>query len=704
MMKWLRKHNKEIMVVVVLFAMFAFIGGDALYSIASPGGGDQPYARVFGQQVTRGDLAPASMQTTILEKLFIPWQYDFRDRAMAVHHWYILAREAELAGISVSDAEVEENLENLRKSMVERGIPENYIENLRATARITLSQIRSAIRQHLAIQKLFTRVSNAAVPSEPELRHFVLDTQDKIRVQFVTLDARQFVEPTEPIDESALAAMFEAHKDLTPEESDTGIGYKFPRRVRIEYLKTSVNEIEKNMEATLDEQTAHWRKNRGRFTKEIEVEDPAADPTATQPAKVKKTVEMTFSEAQERVRKEIRKNKAMQLAQQAMRKVARELLRPWEKETADAETGFKPIPPAVQEPGYLKAVGDRLAAEFGIPITHHETGLLTQAQLSRESGVQYASIRGEGGRNLMLPEYAFRVAPFFKSNPRRNEDMSTWLQLMQTPDVPLEGMTFEVTGTTFVQDTVMIVFRVIEAREAESPASLDEVREAVEKDCREKLAYERIEPIAREVAKAASLVGLEEAVTLFEDLRNKQRLGGVNRPQPFARRTNISTNDQSRFMDALANDKPTLVPSTVAGVGRPDETRILEKFIDACFEMAADGWQPEPLEVPETEQLRMATTRPAPASTPMVRLVGIPEAKKWFVVQYLSHEPVDQNAYETEHRPRAESELAIERSLRLRMKWFSPEEIEARSGFVFLQPDGQPVTKFGGLQSRDEVE
>ncbi len=704
MLKWLRKHNKEIMVVVVLFAMLAFVGGDALYSILSPSGADQPYARVFGQQVTRGDLAPASMQTTILEKLFIPWQYDFQDRAMAVHHWYVLAREAELAGISVSDAEVEETLANLRKSMTERGIPENYIENLRATARITLSQIRSAIRQHLAIQKLFTRVSAAAAPSEPELRHFVLDTQDKIRVQFVTLDARSFVEATEPIDESTLVAMFEAHKDVAPEESDTGIGYKFPRRVRIEYLKTSINEIEKNMEATLEEQTAHWRKNRQRFTKEIEVEDPAANPTATQPAKVKKTVELTFSEAQDRVRKEILKNKAMQLAQQAMRKVARELLRPWEKETADSETGFKPIPPAVQEPGYLEAVGNRLAAEFGIPITHHETGLLTQAQLSREPGVQYASIRGESGRGLTLPEYAFRVAPFFKPNPRRNEDMSTWLQLFQTPDMALEGMTFEVSGTTFVQDTVMIVFRVVEAREAESPASLDEVRETVEKDCRERLAYERIEPVAREVAKAATMVGLDQVASLFENLSNKQKLSGVNRPQPFARRTHINMNDQNRFMDALANDKPTLVPTTVAGVGRPDETRVLEKFVDACFEMAAEGWQPEPLEVPETESLRMATTRPAPARTPMIRLVGIPEARKWFVVEFLSHEPVDQNAFETQHRRMAESNLSIERSLRLRMKWFSPEEIEARSGFVFLQPDGEPVTKFGGLQSRDEIE
>lgn len=705
MMKWLRKHTKQIMVVVVLFSMLAFVGGDALYSILSPRGASKPFAKIFGREVTDLDLQPARYQTNVLQQLSISWQYDMLDQQMNISHWYMLAREAELAGIVVSDAEVEESLENLREALIKRGAAPDYIESLRTKARITLMDIHAALKQHLAIQKYFARVSGAARPSEPEIRHQVRDTQDKVRVQFVALDARSFVETDQPVDEQALQAHFETYKDVASENSDAGFGYRLPRRVRVEYLVTSISEIEKGLQVTQDEQTAHWRKNRARFTKEIEVQVPTTNPTATQPAKVKQTVEMTFSEAQDRVTKEILRNKSLQLAQQAMRKVARELIRPWENEKPDPTTGFKSIPASVQEPGYLQTMGQRLGAELGVPIAHQQTGLLTQQQLGGVSDLQYAAMNLEGGKRLTAAEYAFRVAPFFKPDPRRNEDMSTWLQLFQAPDVPLQGMTFEFAGNTFVQDTKFIIFRVVEAREAETPQSLAEVRDAVEQDYRQKLAYERIEPVAKEMAKAASLVGLDEAITLFADLRDKHGVATVNKPQPFARRTSLATTDENRFMEALMSGKPTVVPPAVSGVGRAEEVRVLEGFIDACFEMTADGWQPESLDVPETEHIKMATTRPAPASAPQVRIVGVPQARKWFVVQLLGREPVDEGRFESELRASAESALMRERWLRLRANWFSPAQIEARAGLTLLTASGAEVpTEFGGLQPRGEME
>lgn len=54
MMKWLRAHTKQIMVVVVLLAMLSFVGGSALVEILAPDPAKSVFGKAFGHDITQG--------------------------------------------------------------------------------------------------------------------------------------------------------------------------------------------------------------------------------------------------------------------------------------------------------------------------------------------------------------------------------------------------------------------------------------------------------------------------------------------------------------------------------------------------------------------------------------------------------------------------------------------------------------------------
>src|SRR5262245_45535831 len=122
MMKWLRAHSKQIMVVTVLLAMFSFVGGSALVQILSPSQDKDPVLRAFGKVYTLRDLRQSQFDTDVLNKLSIRWQYDQPDYKMSYDQWHCLAEEAERAGLAVSDDEVEQEIQSLQQQWSQRGV------------------------------------------------------------------------------------------------------------------------------------------------------------------------------------------------------------------------------------------------------------------------------------------------------------------------------------------------------------------------------------------------------------------------------------------------------------------------------------------------------------------------------------------------------------------------------------------------------
>lgn len=702
MMKWFRAHTKQIMVVVVLLAMFSFVGGSALVTFLQPDPAKAAYGEAFGSEFTQGTIGEAQRDVHAMEMVFgfgMPeeyrrrfgsvWQFGRKDLSFV--HWYLLAMEAEKAGIEVSDQEIDEQFQNF---------PPDFQERLRTQYRIIPAELRRAVRRQLSIDKNGRRVSSAAVPSEAQIRHYVKDTEEKVKVRFVALDAEKFIDEKEPVGAEELAAQFEKYKDLDPAKSEDGFGYRYPPRVKLQYIVAQIPLIAPGVEISQEAIRSTWKANKAKYKKVIYVDPPTSAPATSAPATsapttgptsqpekpkpVPQTVEKSFSEAQADVERELRQKAAQQAADQALRKIQTHLQRPWLDEKTDPKTGYKPIPAAAKDAEAMKSAYERYSAEFKIPLEYGETPLVTKDELAKIKVISGAILEGgkgaaaAGGESLRIDEFAFRVPPLFEHS-EATETLPS-LQLFQVPDLPLTVSTYQFAGGAFESAVQKVVlFRVIEARESAAPASLDEVRAAVERDVRLIKAFTRVEPTAKELFAAGRRLGLEPAFGLFTDLREK-RGAGVSTPPPFAQ---LAKQTDPRLRDKILSDEPTLEPPNVPGVG------VSREFVEACFEMTADNWQPPPMETPKSERLDAATTRPAVMPTPKVRLVALPAQKKWLVVELIGTEPVDEGQYQTKHRQTAYYGLMSERNLVLRDEWYKPEHIEKRCGFRRIAPEGE---------------
>lgn len=690
MMKWLRAHTKKIMVGVVLLAMLAFLGSEAMFQLLSPQDTAIPVARAFGTEITNFDLRPAQSDVTALDALGAQWRYD-ADGKMSVEHWFVLLKEAERAGVVVSDSEVEDEINAVQQSMTQRGLTQSLFDVLRTQKNITPPELRRAVHNHIMIRKHAGNVHMASVPSEPEVRHWVRETEDKIKARIATLDAQLFFKDTIPVTAEELAQQFEKNKDYLAADSPTGYGYKYPQRVKLQYVVAHISTLSGQIAPSLDELTAYWKSNRTKYQKVTYDVPPitTTQPEGTPPPEPKRvTVEKTFSEARPDVERDVKSRNAQQAADQAMRKIASLLSRPWQGVRTDAQTGYKPIPAGVDAPDYMKNIVAQVEREMNIKLTYAESPLMSADDLRNDSDLRNLVLGGEGQSGLMIRDYAFRVPPFHKHEAGAELVLS--LQLFQSPDAPLTANTFAFADGKFVPAVERIgLFRVIEAKESEVPAAMNDVLTQVERDVQMQKAFDEMEPVAQQLYAAALRVGLQAAASHFPDKLTPASINDkpTTDAGPFARMTRI---DQQRMMSALREGKPMLEPWNVVGVGSSQE------FVDAVFAMTQEGWRPVPATATDGPGMAAAATQPALIPEPKITIVSVPKLKKKFVVELLEHTPVDETRYETDLRQTGYFALLSSRAAAMRWSWFDVKHIESRSGFSRIAEEPTPPSS-GGL-------
>lgn len=714
MMKWLRKHSKQIMVALVLIAMFSFVGGSALVNILSPKG-NQTFAKAFGHDLTYKQLEPAQRDATVLERIGIPWRL-LGGRGMEAYHWYMLRKEAENAGITVTDSEVESMMDSLAKSGLNAGV----LQQLRLRHGIAVPEIKLALSNFLAVNKNANRVAAASIPSEQEMRHYASDTEEKIKVRFVSLDAQSFVDKERPVTEEELQAQFEKYKEVDAGQGETGYGYRLPRRVKLQYILASIPDLQAQVQVTIEEATAYWRANKDKYKKVDYIEEPtasapaatapaagdqaASQPTtqtsqpSTQPAKKRVEREKTFTEAKPDVTRDLQKQKAAKLADQGMRKAVSLLLKPWDNQKPDPKTGFKPIPPEVQAPDYLQKINEQVSREVGVELACKETPLLSREKLASWPDLRSVKIAGKEADRLPLSDYAFNIPAFLDQKVRR--ETSAALQLYQIPDAPL---TAEAGGRyAYVDGKIVptpgpveryVIFRVVEAQDEAMPNSLADVREDVENDVRLARAYEEIKPISEELCLTSHRLGLDKALELFDDLRSKHGIRKPTAPPAFARRVSMgkSKQDQNKYMDNLLEGKPTLVPPNISGIGPSEE------FVAACFRMIQPDWKPPEIAPTAGDRVQAATTRPAASPQPVVDIVSLPKLRKRLVVELLNSDLINQQKFDSELKKSVYDDVSAERNRILLTNWFKPENIEKRCRFTPLGAGSAGTTDEGVL-------
>lgn len=669
LMKFLRQYNKRILAIVTAFILVSWLVGEPLRQLLQPDPSKTEMGTAFGATIRARDLVPAQNTTNILTLLGVPWQNLGRVAAASgdsiqIVHWYLLSREAQQSGIRATQRDIDE-------FFVRQRLTPEYIDLVRNRNGVSLGQIRAAVGEFLAIGRMAESAGGLVTPTEGQVRHYVKELFDKVNVRLATFKASEFADPSEAISDAELNSQFEQYRGVSAEENDLGYGYKWPRRVRVEYLSARVDDLLPTIQIADEEIRRYYRKNKdSREFTTFEFKTPTTAPGTTAPAQPQiVATQKSFSNAQEQIVKTLKERQAVGRIRDGMDRIAADLGQPW-LDVPAGKDGYKPVPDRVRDPNYLSDAVERYKARLGIPLTFKRTELLTARTAESEPGIGTATTSGEGSDKLAFSEYIFRVPGFYDAS--KVGETHARLALFQTPFVPLTNVS-PLTGQPYDR----FLFRVVETAEPTVPQSLADVRSLVERDVRELHALRRAGERAREFYASARNVGVEGAYALATDLKDPKYKDAFQprNPPPFARRVSLLETDQMEYMRNTVSGAATVTAPAVVGI---DERS--RELVDQCFEMAAPDWTSPALEVPPT-------TRPvasAPTSGPArkVRLIELPKLRMWVVVELMDSIPVRDDQYANQFYAEGRGRLSSQRMLAARVSWFNPANVERRTGFV----------------------
>ncbi len=583
MLKFFRRYMPYILAVIVAVLMVAFLIQPTL-SIFMPSPGDEPVGHLDGQELTRVELQRAAFELDALSSL---------SQSMAMPlleppgideplQWLLAMKEARSLGVSASQYEVELLLAHIDRFHAKEGLGRVRVAELAKRYRVAAAVVAQVVRQRLVYQKYLGLVSGLDYPSlieqmdfyklatqmaaagysegvmhavlsmqglprlsDPLRRRLILDQRSTAQIRAVVVDCDRYLHRVEgdPTQEQ-LRALFEQYKDDLPGAGrPDGLGYRYPDRVKIEYLTVPFDRVLAHFPAdAIDEADAmdYYDQHPQEFQAAPEPtpdDEPAANPDPPiQP----------YAQVRDQIKQRLRRQRANELSNREV-KAAQSLLLD-EARGLESVNGYYVVPPG-WKPKSFDEVADELERQHGLrPEVHTiDNRWLTAADLVALPRIGRSVLVGR--RPVPFLQYV-GSAKEFASAQRKNPLMSLRLQAM-IPSSVLESP----------QHRDRHLFRLLEVQPSHTPDSWQQVRDQLTRDARRLAAYERLKQDTSMWADRAHNEGLDGLAGALES--------SVIRPRPFARR-------QPRGQGmAFVLDTPL-----VEGIGRN------EVLVESVFELA----------------------------------------------------------------------------------------------------------------------
>ena len=686
--------------------LVVWLGSQALENMLRPDMSKQAVGQAFGQTFDRRDRHHARVRMDVLSSLHMPWNRPWGLGLSGLPikpiddlTWFLLDLEARRSGIEISPREVDRFLTAFR-------IPGQILEHIRDRQGISIDRIKECIADFMRIERLGHLAAGSVKVSQPEVMHFIRDTREKVTVRMSLFRAADFADPNRSPEPGALEKHFHQYRNDLPGSGTHGYGYRWPDRIRLEYVATDLDTIEKAIRITRNEAMDYWREHRKDYTKQVPVASgPTSGPTtgtrptssagalsastgpattsadgsvasapttSTRPTTTEARVK-TFDEAYEEVLADMKKQRAPALAEKLIREASRQIMEPWYDLQPDPQTGYKPAPPGVDVPGYLDRIAADVCRRNDVPgdclRVVKPSGWLTRTEVAALEGIGRAVLEGQPAEEehpAQFVDAAFQVQNLYM--PPKDRRVHHGLALYELFHAPLRDTKDGAPHNYYI-------FRVVGAQKEHVPEALEDVREQVRRDLIELAGYEEAGQQARTVLASARSKGLEAAIKADRSL--VQRLGdrALMTPEPFARRRSFG---QAAIQFGLPltviwpleelgvteERKMGFLPMQVVAEAYEAET---ERFIEACFGLASD----RPTSAPTT------TSRP----TETIALVEMPRSKQWVVVEFVRIDRVSTTEYAQVWR-QAQVMLQSDRTIGFLKRWYDPDHVRRRTGYV----------------------
>jgi hypothetical protein len=595
LVKWFRKNNTKIMAVVVIVLMVGFIGGSSLtYLLRGSGGMGATVARYGGKhKITAYDRMLARQELEMLQSLQVDrvlraqnlrglllaellfthtqgaapimdairqtiqqGRYRVSEKQLRAMYdrtvppdiyWLLLRNEAESAGFHIRSEDAGELLGTLIPQLFQGETYRTVMQAQMNRFGQSEANILAAFGKLLAVLQYAEAICSMESLTSAEIRHLAASEGETMDAEFVRIAAEFFADKDVTPPEAELQAQFEKYKDVAPgqvsETDPQGFGYKLPARLQLEYIALKLSDVSATVKPpTPQEMEEYYEQNRaGRFTEEVAANP--ADPNSPRVPRVR-----SYAEVRDTIRDELLRERIMRKAQQALldaRSLADAGL-----EASQAQGEQLSLAQLKEKAGKYPEIAQSVGQQLGLTLYSGRTGLLSAADIQQAKYLGRLTLMDYGYSPIRLSQVLFSVKEL-------GDDAVT---LITAPNAELYrsiGPAQDPTATTAsdVSDQIMALVRIVDAKPAGPPESLDEtfstktlelgessedeadgvysVREAVVTDVRILAAWDTAKSKAAEFVVLASEKGWEPAVNEFNTLYGEQAKAEPNDPNVF---------------------------------------------------------------------------------------------------------------------------------------------------------------------------
>ncbi len=515
----LKKHSKTIFAVLGAFLMLTF----TLPSVLKNNGdvSNVEVGRLDGKKVTNGSIQSASSDINVLARYGLlgsfnahlpsnismspgiltigpaPNPYGMQlyknvpiaylsEAGGTTHdtergtHWFLLFTEAQKLGLLADPAEI-----SGWASSVE--VDHDKLIQLLYKDNITESQFRGAIAQAIMIRNLAQHTMQGFPPSVPGIELLATENLATVSVDYAALDAtKDFAKFPEPTADQ-IQKQFDTYKSVlatypgsstkpaTIDGHEYPFGYKYPDRVKVEYLKFDRAELAKQYKPTHDDIVEAFRYYNAHPEDELIA--------TTQPG-----VRKSFDDVREKLVQRQVDDRINKFLKRITDRVASITAVPWTN--AKDVNGFREAIPRSEWVDY-KSIPNSLKSTPEFSNYQPEYDVIDSFQSAR----QLAAVPGIGSASFdhQGAPLAFAV-------------LATHVhELGDFPDFPHLYLQAGIDGPILKDDAGnLYIYRITEADKAHDPASLDEVRAQVVDDLKKVANFQQQQKDAKAIAELAT--------------------------------------------------------------------------------------------------------------------------------------------------------------------------------------------------------
>ncbi|MEN6425777.1 MAG: hypothetical protein ABFE13_10465 [Phycisphaerales bacterium] len=653
MMKWMRKNNTKLMAVVVIVLMVAFIGGSSFKFLMHGSGGANSAVAYYGhkQKISRQDRATADVELRLLEdlgavallqnqdirglllcELLFPQsrdsagmvdaarqtiqrnQYRISDKqlsdmykartAPSDFYWILLCREAQSAGIHVSNEEVGQLLGRIVPKLFGDVSYPQMMKAWIARNGMPEDRILATYAKLLAVLQYAQVITSMESLTTSQIRHMASNDSATLDAEYVQFEASAFADKQQTPSEEAMLQQFNEYKaSFAGDVNDAnpfGFGYRLPKRVQLDYIVLRLADVAAIIKApTVADAEQYYQQNRAtQFTEKVPT-DPN-DPNSPEVDRIKSYVEVVDD-----ILSQLKRQRVLTKAELILQDV---------RNVADAgvsaagEDGNEPTTDVRREraakPDHdYGTIAQDLSVKYSIPIHNGRTGLLSAADIRGDQSLRRMYLTSYGRNPVPLSQAVFSVAEF--------DDEATILFSMPQAQMflsigPAKDPMSE--SAKDLSDQIMVLVRVVAAEPDAAPANLDfsysirtldldktteppektfVVKDQVVKDLRALAAWDTTRARAEEFLTLATKDGWDKAVTQFNTLYGAQAKADPNDPNVFKLDRRMNTQRISRAdLQMLA----TQLSNSPAADAYLNEADVENLFVEQLFSLVpADG-------------------------------------------------------------------------------------------------------------------